>query len=206
MKITKKRLLLATILVFLGLSVNGQNEMKNIVKITPIGFLKGQTPMIKYERIIYEKLTGSIGLASMYTSPLVGSIAFPVDKFKRGIAIDPEIRWYAKSDKVMDGFYVGLFGSNRISSWEASSTAGTLFGNSSAIVPNLNITSIRRIGGIQVGTQRLIGEHFTVDVFGGFGFSGTVTTAKEESTNMVYDEIITGGVNLRLNFSLGWRF
>jgi hypothetical protein len=206
MRKIKKNLLLLSLLGLLSFSTSGQNQMNNIVKITPVGFLKGQSPMVHYERVIYEKLTASIGVASIYTSPLIGSLAFPVDEFKGGIAIDPEIRWYAKSDKVMDGFFVGLFGSNRVSSWNASETAGTLFGDSNISVPNLNVTATRRIGGIQIGTQKLVGEHFSVDVFGGLGFSGSRTIAKVENTNKVFDEVVSGGVNFRLNFSLGWRF
>lgn len=190
-------------------TIKAQTEMKNAVKVTPITILKGQAIMVHFERSLFKNMTAGIGIAPVISGPLIGSLAFPVDKFKSGIAIDPEIRWYAKSDKVMDGFFFGLYNSNRFSSWESSTTFSDIFltnPNYNGTSTKLNVSARKIIFGIQLGTHRLIGKHFSVDFYSGVGFSGSTTTAKYEDTKEVYDEIQAGGVNLRLNLALGWRF
>jgi hypothetical protein len=212
-KITKKTLLISILTTLTSLHVMGYKKdsisnsapMRNIIKVSPFTFLKGQIPMIHFERVIYKNLTGSVGIAPILFGPFIGSLAFPPDKFKGGIAIDPELRWYAKSDKVMDGFYFGIYNSIRSSKWETSISTKDIF-NSQVSTPNLKVSSTKVIGGIHIGTQRLIGNHFTVDVNGGVGLSESKTIAKKYSSNQVYDQVIGGNVNLRLNISLGWRF
>jgi hypothetical protein len=196
--------------LFTATCVFAQTEMKNAIKVTPITFVKGQLIMVHYERAVFKNMTVAIGAAPVITGPLIGSLAFPVDKFKNGFAIDPEIRWYAKSDKVMDGFFFGLYNSNRFSSWESSADYGSIFlldptytGSENA---KLNVSARKTIVGIQLGTHRLIGKHFSVDFYSGVGFSGSKTTAKYADTKEVFDEVSAGGVNLRLNVALGWRF
>lgn len=186
-----------------------QSEMKNAVKVTPITILKGQAIMLHFERAVFKNMTACIGAAPVISGPIIGSLAFPVDKFKSGVAIDPEIRWYAKSDKVMDGFFFGLYNSNRFSSWESSASfSDILFNNPTynGTDNKLNVSARKIIVGFQLGTHRLIGKHFSVDFYSGLGFSGSTTTAKYASNKEIYNEIKSGGVNLRLNVALGWRF
>jgi len=203
-----------TSILFLSLiianSMFAQKEMKNAIKVTPITIIKGQAIMIHYERVVFKNMTAGIGVAPVVMGPLIGSLAFPVEKFKSGIAIDPEIRWYAKSDKVMDGFFFGLYNSNRFSSWESSADYTSIFllnpTYSGTENTKLNVSARKTIVGIQLGTHRLLGKHFSVDFYSGVGFSGSKTTAKYADTKEIYDEVSAGGVNLRLNVALGWRF
>lgn len=198
-----KKIITVLFFSFIGLNtILAQSEMKNALKVTPITIIKGQAIMIHYERQLIKNMTIGIGVAPIVIGPLIGSLVYTPDKFQGGIAIDPEIRWYAKSDKVMDGFFVGLYNSNRFSSWESSDPLwGTARANE-----KLNVSGRRTIIGLQLGTHRLIGEHFSVDFYSGFGFSGSKTTAKFASNNTLYDQTLTGGLNLRLNLALGWVF
>jgi len=113
-----------TAVLFLMLAISyssfSQPREPNIIKISPFVFLKGQLIEVHYERAFYNQLSAGIGLAPIIFPPLIGSLLYPVDEFSPGIAIDPEIRWYAKADKVMDGFFIGRYSSNRFSSWTSS--------------------------------------------------------------------------------------
>lgn len=200
-----------TVLFFSFIGVNAiyaQSKMKNALKVTPITIIKGQAIMLHYERQLINHMTVGIGVAPIVFGPLLGSLAYPSDKFKNGVAIDPEIRWYAKQDKVMDGFFVGLYNSNRFSYWESSTALLGLLNPlyTGTDIGKVNVSSRRTIVGFQLGTHRLIGEHFSVDFYTGLGLSGSKTTAKFASNNVLYDEIRAGGVNLRLNLALGWVF
>lgn len=207
-KITKKAFFVFTIITLISFYALGQKKNgtphSNIIKISPFTFLKGQIPMVHFERVVYGNLTASIGVAPILFGPLIGSLVFPPDKFNGGIAVDPELRWYAKSDKVMDGFYFGFYNSYRSSKWESSVSAKDIFKVNTT--PDLKVSSTKLIGGIHFGTQRMLGEHFAVDVNGGIGFSRSKTFAKEYSSQKLYDKTTGGGVNLKLGISLGWRF
>jgi len=159
--------------------------------------------MIHYEHNVFKSFTMGVGVAPIIWGPIVGSLLYPPTKFNTGIAIDPEVRWYAKNDKVMDGFFVGLYNSNRFSSWEGTSTE-EIFDLYSEI-NDWDIKNRKIIVGLQLGVQRLIGDHFCVDFYSGIGFNSNVTTATRKIDK--YTETTpSGGVNLRLNVALGWQF
>ncbi len=204
-----KTIMAVLILSFIGLnSINAQSKMKNALKVTPLTIIKGQALMIHYERAVIKNMTVGVGVAPIFTAPLIGTLAYPADKMKSGIAVDPEIRWYAKSDKIMDGFFFGLYNSNRFSSWESTNDIVELFNPNDSPYDSdeLNVSARKTIVGLQLGTHRLLGDHFSIDFYSGFGLSGSKTTAKYASNNLVYDEIITVGANLRLNIAVGWVF
>lgn len=212
-KLTKKTLLISTfttltslhVMGYMNDSISNRAPMPNIIKVSPFTFLKGQIPMIHFERVIYKNLTASIGVAPILFGPLIGTLAFPPDKFNGGFAIDPELRWYAQSDKVMDGFYFGFYNSIRSSMWESIFSSKDIFKNQYT-TPDLKVSSTKVIGGIHIGTERLIGKHFTVDVNGGIGLSKSKTVAKKSVSNQFYDQAIGGSVNLKFDIALGWRF
>jgi len=208
-----KKIITVLALSFIGLnSIYAQYGMKNALKVTPITILKGQAIMLHYERQLTNKMTVGIGVAPIVTAPVLGSLAYPSDRFKVGFAMDPEIRWYAKSDIVMDGFFVGLYNSNRFSSWESSTESILNYSiNFNPIYTGsqrgkINVSDRKTIIGLQLGTHRLIGEHFSVDFYSGFGFSSRKTTAKFSSNDVLYDKFEAIGANLRLNLALGWVF
>jgi hypothetical protein len=177
--------------------------MKNALKVTPLTIIKGQAIMLHYERAVIKNMTVGVGFA-----PIIGRLTYPGGKMKNGIAVDPEIRWYAKSDKVMDGFFFGLYNSNGFSSWKSASDIVELFNPSDLGYDSdeLNVSVRKTIVGLQLGTHRLIGDHFSIDFYSGFGHSGFKITAKNTSNKVVYHEIITRGANLRLNIAIGWVF
>jgi hypothetical protein len=184
-------------------STSDRKPIPNIIKISPLTLLKGQIPMIHYERVIYKNLTTSLGITLILLEPLIGTLAFPPDKFKGGIAIDPELRWYAQSDKVMDGFYFGFYNSFRSSKWESLFSSKDVIKNKLS-TPDLKVSSTKVIGGIHIGTQKLMGKHFTVDFNSGIGLSKTV--AKKSASNQFYDQAVGASVNFKFDIALGWRF
>ena len=188
---------------------------KNAIKLTPFTFLKGQVLMVHYERVIWKGMTVSIGVAPIFAPPLIGGGLTGVDNFKGGFAFDPELRWYAKSDKVLDGFFFGLYNSNRISYWESSTYLYdpvdiNIFGqstyNPNNIDEKLNVKNTKILVGLQFGTHRLIGNHFSFDLYSGFGIGAATTVAKYDKNDDVYKSFTNGSFNFRLNFALGWQF
>ena len=52
-------------------SISNLHPMPNIIKISPLTLLKGQIPMIHYERVIYKNLTASLGITPILFGPLI---------------------------------------------------------------------------------------------------------------------------------------
>jgi hypothetical protein len=172
---------------------------KNVFKVSPIVFTKGQLIQVNYERQLFGSFTGAVGLAPVFFSNIWGSILYPVSEFKGGVAIDPEFRWYANSDKVMDGFFIGVYNSMRYSKW----TNEDELINYGQPKEKREVSSRRTIFGFTFGTERQFGEHFMFDFYSGIGLSSTTFKVKGPLTNK---EDKTGGVHLRLNLAFGYRF
>lgn len=182
----------------------GQHKMA--VKLSPLTVAKGQLMMAHFEYNFAKNYTAAIGMAPIMWGPLIGSLAYPPTDFNTGIAIDPEIRWYAKNDGVMDGFFIGLYNSSRLSSWSANVGTGDLFDFDDILDDDgWEVKNRKFIGGFQLGVQKLMGDHFSFDFYSGFGIQANKTTATNRTTQYV-DEIDAGGVNLRFNFSIGYQF
>ena len=198
----KKVMCLLALFISLSNLSNGQTNFKNSVKLSPITFTKGQIAVIHYERSIYKNFTIGMGVSNISFKPILGSFLYPIDKFNMGLAIDPEIRWYAKSDKIMDGFFFGFYNSTRFSSWESSTTGASLFTDNVL----LDVSVRKSIYGLQLGAQKLMGKHIAIDVYGGAGLSGTKYKAYNRGTKDLYETQNSGGINLRLNLSIGYQF
>ena len=201
MKKGMRILLIIAALFTASTNVKGQANFKNSVKVTPLAFLKGQIAVVHYERAVYRNMTLGIGVAPIFFPPVLGAILYPIDQFNNGIAIDPEFRYYAKSDKVMDGFFFGAYSSNRFSSWESSGTLSSGFNTDP-----LNLSFRRSIFGVQAGTQKLLGEHFCIDFYGGMGVSFSQYKAYSAFTNKLLEVQDASGLNVRLNVSIGYQF
>ncbi len=199
--------LLFTFLLISGTAFNSMAQAPKAVKISPFTFLKGQAFMVHYEHNLFNSFTVSLGAAPVLWGPLLGSLAYPPNDFNMGVAIDPEVRWYAKSDQVMNGFFVGLYNSNRFSSWYAETGVNDVDWSNGEVIAagGYDVTNRKIIVGLQLGTQKLIGDHFCVDFYGGVGVSGNVTTATERISGYV-DEVTGAGINFRCNIALGWQF
>ncbi len=172
---------------------------RNVLKVSPLVFSKGQLIQVHYERQLFGSFTGGVGLAPIFFSNIWGSILYPVADFKGGFAIDPEFRWYANSDKVMDGFFIGVYNSMRYSKW---SNEGDLIDYGQP-KEKREVNSRRTIVGFTFGTERQFGEHFIFDFYSGIGLSSTTFKVTGPITNK---EEKTGGVHLRLNLAFGYRF
>lgn len=194
-----------TVLTVVGLLLTTQifAQQNKAIKLSPFTFLKGQPAMIHYEHNVFKSFTIGVGVAPVIWSPIIGSLLYPPTKFNTGIAIDPEVRWYAKNDKVMDGFFVGLYNSNRFSSWEGTSTEEIF--NIYSEVNNWEVKNRKIIVGLQLGVQKLIGDHFCADFYSGIGFNSNLTTATRK-IDQYTETTPSGGVNFRLNVALGWQF
>mgnify|MGYP006126803019 CR=1 FL=1 len=201
-----KKFTIALVLSLTSLGFLAQNKLA--VKITPITFHKKMIIMAHAEYNFAGNFTGSIGLAPIFYAPLAASLEFPVVDMNSGISIDPEIRWYAKSDGVMDGFFIGLYNSTRFTSWETYDYwyDGYIFGIGSSNVDEVyKAKNTKTIYGFELGVQKLMGDHFSVDFYAGLGVQSNRTVAKGETTGNVQTQD-WGGINGRLNVSFGWQF
>tara|TARA_Y100001978_G_scaffold185471_1_gene184513 strand:+ start:121 stop:732 length:612 start_codon:yes stop_codon:yes gene_type:complete len=200
--------LLFTLIIIAGTTFSASAQGPKAVKVSPFTFLKGQALMLHYEHNIFNSITIGAGVAPVLWGPILGSLSYPPSEFNTGVAIDPEIRWYAKSDQVMDGFFVGLYNSNRFSSWYSGASSDDIWDwedDDSYDIDGYDVTNRKIIVGLQLGVQKLLGEHFCFDFYSGLGFQGNVTTATGRTTNYV-NTVEGGGINLRCNISIGWQF
>jgi hypothetical protein len=195
--IMRKIILLSAFILIIGNTF----AQKNIVKITPIVQLKGQLIELNYERSLGGNFSAGIGIAPIIFKPILGSLLYPPTNFNLGWAFDPEIRWYAKSDKVMDGFFIGLYNSSRFSSWTGLSTVDILNSNST----EKSIKNSKFIYGFQLGTERMMGKHFVFDFYAGLGYANSIYKVTDLNTKVETIDKVPG-INLRLNIAFGYRF
>ena len=205
----KKLVLLFIVLAAISFNSNAQKNA-NVIKLTPFTFLKGQMFMVHYERHLFSKMSIGVGVAPIFTAPLlsIGTLSYIPTTFNLGIAIDPEIRWYAKSNDVMDGFFVGFYNSNRFSSWESTSDGTTDFFDYSLSSFKVDVKNNKHIFGLQLGVQKMMSDHISIDFYSGLGLNVNKTTASgtREDGTLFTEEIGGAGINLRLNLAVGYRF
>lgn len=204
-----KNILLLACALMVACTSFGQS--KSAVKVTPVTILKGQLAMVHYEYNAWGNATVSLGVAPVISGPILGALAYPVTEFGGGIAIDPEIRWYGKDDGAMNGFFFGLYNSNRFSNWTSSyndilSLGLNLdFEDLDADDDSYEVSATKSIVGMQLGTHKPLGDHFSVDFYSGLGLSLANTNAVGNNTGKSND-IPSGGINLRLNIAFGYQF
>ncbi len=208
----KKLVLLFIVLVGISMNSNAQKNV-NVIKLTPFTFVKGQMFMVHYERNIFKKMSVGVGIAPIFAGGgLIATLNYIPTNYNLGIAIDPEIRWYAKSNDVMDGFFVGFYNSNRFASWESTAIGdGTIWDINSNLyeeVVNVDVKNKKYIFGLQLGVQKMMSDHISIDFYSGVGLNVNKTSAIGTRTDgSIYaDEINSAGVNFRLNIAIGYRF
>ena len=189
----KKILTLMLVLSCFGMF--GQGNLA--VKVSPLTIFKGQLLMAHVEYNFADNYTVGLGLAPVISGSVVGGLAYPPSQFNGGIAIDPEFRMYAKKGDAMDGFFVGLYNSTRISGWQSD-------GDSNWSGESYDVRNTVVIGGFQLGVHRLMGDHFSVDLYSGLGLRSNKITAKQQGREV--EVIQAGGVNFRLNVAVGYQF
>ena len=194
----KNILLLGCALMVAGTSFG---QSKSAVKLTPVTILKGQLAMVHYEYNAWGNATVSLGVAPVISGPIIGALAFPSEDGAGGIAIDPEIRWYGKDDGAMNGFFFGLYNSNRISNWTSDWSEDIWTDlTDEGLDPaddSYEVSATKSIFGMQLGTHK--------PFYSGLGLSLANTNAVGNNTGKSYD-IPSGGINLRLNIAFGYQF
>jgi hypothetical protein len=199
-----------------------QSMAQLAIKITPVTVLKNQLFMVHGEWFLpnQDQISLSLGVAPNLVPKLdaFGDIddilngsdfTYEADEInyltdaKSGFSFDPELRWYA--DEQMDGFFLGLYSSQRFSSgvrldeWFVGNPTGGY------------ITSKSRVSvyGVQLGFEKLFGrnDHFVFDFYIGGGVKQTKYTWNESNLfGPGRGEEPTYGLALRGNVAIGYAF
>jgi hypothetical protein len=197
-----------------------QSMAQLAIKITPVTVLKNQLFMVHGEWFLpnQDQISLSLGVApnlvpkmdafGVFGDTVNGFSYEPIDATylttaKSGFSFDPELRWYA--DEQMDGFFLGLYSSQRFSS--GVQLDELYLGNSTGGF----ITSKSRVSiyGVQLGFEKLFGrnDHFVFDFYIGGGIKQT--KYKWSESNLVgpgRGEDPTYGLALRGNVAIGYAF
>ena len=214
----KKSLLLFSIVLF-TLSASAQFA----IKYTPIVFFRNMKYTVHAEYMIPNSPRISVAMGfsqnlvpkSSGLENLAGGTYFQqnTDNSNAGISLDPEVRIYTR--KNMEGFYFGLYSSQRFSSNQLDEYTDYLmdpadstyyYANPTGGFQNLN-TRVS-IYGAQIGYQKFQGKNdrFIIDVYAGGGTK--ITSRKYTDGNSMltggFDNSVKSGIALRLNFSIGF--
>jgi hypothetical protein len=214
----KKSLLLFSI-VLLTLSASAQFA----IKYTPIVFFRNMKYTVHAEYMIPNSPRISVAMGfsqnlvpkSSGLENLAGGTYFQqnTDNSNAGISLDPEVRIYTR--KNMEGFYFGLYSSQRFSSNQLDEYNDYLmdpadstyyYANPTGGFQNLN-TRVS-IYGAQIGYQKFQGkdDRFIIDVYAGGGTK--ITSRKYTDGNSMltggFTNSVKNGIALRLNFSIGF--
>jgi hypothetical protein len=214
----KKSLLLFSVVLF-TLSASAQFA----IKYTPIVFFRNMKYTVHAEYMIPNSPRISVAMGfsqnlvpkSSGLENLAGGTYFQqnTDNSNAGISLDPEVRIYTR--KNMEGFYFGLYSSQRFSSNQLDEYNDYLkdpadstyyYANPTGGFQNLN-TRVS-IYGAQIGYQKFQGkdDRFIIDVYAGGGTK--ITSRKYTDGNSLlaggYVNEVKNGIALRLNFSIGF--
>jgi hypothetical protein len=214
----KKSLLLFSVVLF-TLSASAQFA----IKYTPIVFFRNMKYTVHAEYMIPNSPRISVAMGfsqnlvpkSSGLENLAGGTYFQqnTDNSNAGISLDPEVRIYTR--KNMEGFYFGLYSSQRFSSNQLDEYNDYLmdpadstyyYANPTGGFQNLN-TRVS-IYGAQIGYQKFQGkdDRFIIDVYAGGGTK--ITSRKYTDGNSMltggFTNSVKNGIALRLNFSIGF--
>jgi hypothetical protein len=193
------------------------------IKYTPIVFFRNMKYTVHAEYMIPNSPRISVALGfsqnlipkSSGLDNLAGGTYFSqnLDNSNAGFSLDPEVRMYTR--KNMEGFYFGLYSSQRFSSSQLDEYNDYLmdpvdstyyYANPTGGFQNLN-TRVS-IYGAQIGYQKFQGkdDRFIIDVYAGGGTK--ITSRKYTNGNSLlaggYVNEVKNGIALRLNFSIGF--
>ena len=214
----KKSLLLFSIVLF-TLSASAQFA----IKYTPLVFLRNMKYTVHAEYMIPNSPRISVALGfsqnlfpkSSGLDSKAGGTYFQqnLNKSNAGISLDPEVRIYTR--KNMEGFYFGLYSSQRFSSSQLDEYTDYImnpadstyyYENPTGGFQDLN-TRVS-IYGAQIGYQKFQGKNdrFIIDVYAGGGTKITSRRYTNGNSMLVggYQNGVKNGIALRLNFSIGF--
>jgi hypothetical protein len=186
------------------------------IKITPVTVLKNQYAVLGVEWFLPKQDQISIGLSVGKNIVNKGAgldgldDIFDLDDYdytqidetsKPGWAIDPELRWYA--DKQMDGFFLGLYSSQRFSSVDFKETVFSS-PESNKIMP---LRTHVGIYGLQLGFEKLFGKNDRVVFDFYFGLGAKITSRKFDTSDLIgpgFENNSTFGIATRGNIAIGY--
>ena len=212
-----------TILLFSIVLASFASSAQFAIKYTPIVFFRNMKYTVHAEYMIPNSPRISVALGFSQnlipkSSGLVNSAGGTyfqqnLDNSNAGFSLDPEVRMYTR--KNMEGFYFGLYSSQRFSSSQLDEYTDYLmdpadstyyYANPTGGFQNLN-TRVS-IYGAQIGYQKFQGkdDRFIIDVYAGGGTK--ITSRKYTDGNSLlaggYVNEVKNGIALRLNFSIGF--
>lgn len=193
------------------------------VKYSPLVFFRNMKYTVHAEYMIPNSPRVSVALGfsqnlipkSSGLDNLAGGTYFQqnLNNSNAGFSLDPEVRMYTR--KNMEGFFFGLYSSQRFSSSQLDEYNDYLmdpvdstyyFANPTGGFQNLN-TRVS-IYGAQIGYQKFLGDEdrFLFDFYAGGGTK--ITSRKYSDGNAMltggYTNSVKSGIALRLNFSIGF--
>lgn len=216
-----KKLIIALMLFIISLNSFSQLLNRNIIKVSPIVIMKGQIIEVHFERALFNSLSLSIGVAPIFIGEFFDEdyLDTTIKRSLKGIAIDPEIRWYSRTNNALDGYFIGIFNSQRMSGIDNHN--GPLIPNkendpfSSVTYNSIDPTYISKdkynvkkkvsIYGFQLGYERVFNNMFVFDFYSGLGIGNRKYTSINNRTNY---KVVTNGIKFhcRFNFSFGYKF
>jgi hypothetical protein len=212
-----------TILLFSIVLASFAASAQFAIKYTPIVFFRNMKYTVHAEYMIPNSPRISVALGfsqnlipkSSGLDNLAGGTYFQqnLNNSNAGFSLDPEVRMYTR--KNMEGFYFGLYSSQRFSSSSLDEYTDYLmdpadssyyYANPTGGVQNLN-TRVS-IYGAQIGYQKFQGtnDRFIIDVYAGGGTKITSRKYTDGNSMLVggYQNGVKNGIALRLNFSIGY--
>lgn len=194
------------------------------IKYTPLVFLRNMKYTVHAEYMIPNSPRISVALGfsqnlfpkSSGLENMAGGTYFQqnLDNSNAGISLDPEVRMYTR--KNMEGFYFGLYSSQRFSSnqldeftdyyQDPQDTTTYIYANPTGGFQNLD-TRVS-IYGAQIGYQKFQGKNdrFIIDVYAGGGTKITSRKYTDGNSMLVggFTNSVKNGAALRLNISIGF--
>ena len=212
-----------TILLFSIVLASFAASAQFAIKYTPLVFLRNMKYTVHAEYMIPNSPRISVALGfsqnlfpkSSGLDSTAGGTYFQqnLNKSNAGISLDPEVRVYTR--KNMEGFYFGLYSSQRFSSSQLDEYTDYImnpadstyyYENPTGGFQDLN-TRVS-IYGAQIGYQKFQGKNdrFIIDVYAGGGTKITSRRYTNGNSMLVggYQNGVKNGIALRLNFSIGF--
>jgi hypothetical protein len=220
---TKIHSMKKTLLLFCVVLASFAASAQFAIKYTPLVFFRNMKYTVHAEYMIPNSPRISVALGfsdnllpkSSGLENLAGGTYFQqnLDNSNAGFSLDPEVRMYTR--KNMEGFYFGLYSSQRFSSSQLDEYTDYLmdpvdstyyYANPTGGVQNLN-TRVS-IYGAQIGYQKFQGKNdrFIIDVYAGGGTKITSRKYTDGNSMLVggFTNSVRNGIALRLNFSIGY--
>ncbi len=214
-----KKIILLVSIALVSLTAGAQLA----IKYTPLVFFRNMKYTVHAEYMIPNspRISAALGFSqnlfpkSSGLEDYAGGTYFQqnLDNSNAGFSIDPEVRMYTR--KNMEGFYFGLYSSQRFSSSQLDEYADRFmdpadstyyYVNPTGGVQDLN-TRVS-IYGAQIGYQKFQGKNdrFVIDVYVGGGTKITSRKYSDGNSMLVggFTNSVRNGVALRLNFSIGF--